>query len=259
MRNFSTPSPCFPLNNSGGVPHPQNCGVGRSLPSSLIARPCGPLPYGRAVQAPHAGSAPRFRGTGRLFSLLLLCLFTGLSSCGSDIADKQGDVALPAAPFGPLLQAETFDGTAYSTALGDLLKEITNPTDGKLDNEKAALYLTAVDAVISRQPDYSNNPALAYRAAEVARATGDFSKGIAYYDYVETSTQPFDQRPMALFMRAFTYDENVKDLEKARRDYEAFIAKYPDHDFADDAALLLKNLGRSEEDILREYEEKAGE
>ncbi|MGB3546087.1 MAG: hypothetical protein WBA17_03885 [Saprospiraceae bacterium] len=190
---------------------------------------------------------------------LLFLLLLGFPSCGNDASTTQEDAALPAAPFGPLLEAETFDGTAYSTALGDLLTEITNPTDGKLDNEKAALYLTAVDAVISRQPDYPNNPALAYRAAEVARATGDFSKGIAYYDYVENSSQPFDQRPMALFMRAFTYDENVKDLEKARRDYEAFIAKYPDHDFADDAALLLKNLGRSEEDILREYEEKAGE
>jgi TolA-binding protein len=37
--------------------------------------------------------------------------------------------------------------------------------------------------------------------------------------------------------------------------YEAFLKKYPNDDFADDAQFLLKNLGKSPEEIIKGFEQ----
>jgi hypothetical protein len=45
------------------------------------------------------------------------------------------------------------------------------------------------------------------------------------------------------------------DLQKAKAVYEQFLQEYPsDQDFADDASNALKLLGKSPEEIVREFE-----
>lgn len=62
-------------------------------------------------------------------------------------------------------------------------------------------------------------------------------------------TQELDKR---FFLEAFTYDNELKEVDVARQLYEQFIDKFPKDELADDAKFLLKNLGKSDDEILQE-------
>jgi len=66
---------------------------------------------------------------------------------------------------------------------------------------------------------------------------------------------PKDSRAgTALFFKAFLYDQQLVDLPSAKQYYEQFLAQYPNHDFVDDAQAALKYLGKSPEELIREFE-----
>ena len=57
---------------------------------------------------------------------------------------------------------------------------------------------------------------------------------------------------MALFMTGFVYENDLMDLKNAKASYESFLKRYPnDPDFADDAQMALKMLGKSPEEIIK--------
>jgi inosine/xanthosine triphosphate pyrophosphatase family protein len=38
--------------------------------------------------------------------------------------------------------------------------------------------------------------------------------------------------------------------------YELFLQKYPDNDFADDARISIENLGKTPEELIKQFEEQ---
>ena len=61
---------------------------------------------------------------------------------------------------------------------------------------------------------------------------------------------------MALFMKAFLFDGTFADSTNSRKYYTEFLEKYPNHEFAKDAKLLLQNVGKSDEEVLKELMDK---
>jgi tetratricopeptide (TPR) repeat protein len=116
----------------------------------------------------------------------------------------------------------------------------------QISEELAALQLTA-------SPDKSAEVLL--RAAALAKAAGKPAKAVELYQRVYTEMPKHPKAPMALFMSGFIYENDLGDLQKARTVYEQFLQEYPaDQDFADDANSALKLLGKSPEEIVREFE-----
>jgi tetratricopeptide (TPR) repeat protein len=62
-----------------------------------------------------------------------------------------------------------------------------------------------------------------------------------------------------LFLKGYVYENNLGRLDKAKAIYEEFLQKYPDNDFADDAEVSLKYLGKSPEELIEIFQRKAGE
>ena len=52
----------------------------------------------------------------------------------------------------------------------------------------------------------------------------------------------------------FVNDDQLKNLVEAQKYYHQFIAEFPEHNLIDDATFSLQNLGKSDEDIIREFE-----
>jgi TolA-binding protein len=93
------------------------------------------------------------------------------------------------------------------------------------------------------------------RAAALAKAAGKPAKAVELYERVHTEMPGHPKAPMALFMSGFVYENDLGDLQKAKSVYERFLQEYPnDQDFADDAGSALKLLGKSPEEIVREFE-----
>lgn len=95
-----------------------------------------------------------------------------------------------------------------------------------------------------------------FEAAETARSIRAFGKALDLYAWVCEGFPESNRAPQALFLQAFTLDNDLGRYEEARVKYEAFIQSFPNNEFVKDARFLLDNLGKSEEEIIRAFEEK---
>jgi TolA-binding protein len=114
----------------------------------------------------------------------------------------------------------------------------------------------ACEAYALANPNADNAADYLHKAAETARAMRTIPKALSLYDWILDRYPNHSKAPQALFLKAFTYDNNLGDIESAREHYEAFLAKYPEDDFADDTEFLLENLGKSDEEILEALTKK---
>ena len=92
------------------------------------------------------------------------------------------------------------------------------------------------------------------KAGETARLLRQFDKALEIFGKIEKNYPNSREAAAAMFMKAFTLDNDLKKLEEAKLAYEAFLQKYPNDEFADDAQFLLKNLGKSPEEIIKVFE-----
>ena len=60
--------------------------------------------------------------------------------------------------------------------------------------------------------------------------------------------------PETVFLKAYVYENLLGNLGQAATVYNDFIVRYPGHDLADDAAAALKYLGKSPEELVKEFE-----
>lgn len=144
-----------------------------------------------------------------------------------------------------------------------LLKEIGmqmfNDTIYRLDEDKARLYVDASEAAVMADPNLPEAAEYLHRAAETARTLRDIPKAITLYDWIIGQYPTHPRGATALFLKAFTFDNDLKDYENARKYYEEFLAKYPNNEFAESAKFLLDNLGKSDEELRQIIEQKQKE
>lgn len=144
-----------------------------------------------------------------------------------------------------------------------LLKEIGlkmfNDSIYRLDENMAHLYVDASEAAVMANPDMPNAPEYLHRAAETARTLRDIPKAITIYDWIIERYPNHPRGATSLFLKAFTYDNDLKDFENARIYYEDFLKKYPNNEFAESAQFLLENLGKSEAELREILERKSKE
>lgn len=186
------------------------------------------------------------------------------ASCGQDTptgesAETAGEVTIQSAAFKPVAEALEADGSAAKIG-GLLMQSFPSVSDesGVLNPVNSKDF---VDLSVQLADKYPKDTLVAlplYKAAELARSLNDPKLAAILYERVHDDYSGFSKAPEALFMAAFTYDEHLNSLDKARETYEKFLKMYPDNVFAKDTPMLLENLGKSDEEILRQLEEKAG-
>ena len=149
-----------------------------------------------------------------------------------------------------------------SKGIVETISEIrTNMTDketGRLDLKKANKYITYSEIYALMQPNEKVVPELLQKAGEVARSIRAYPKSIEIYDWILDKYGKTKFASQALFMKAFTFDNELNDKKKAKAYYEEFLQKYPNDSFADDTKFLLENIGKTNEDIIKSFSGKEG-
>ncbi len=147
--------------------------------------------------------------------------------------------------------------------LDSLLREygtrMFNDSIYRLNEDMAHLYVDATEAAVMVQPDLPDAPEYLHRAAETARTLRDIPKAITLYDWIIERYPTHPRGSTALFLKAFTFDNDLKDYENARKYYEEFLAKYPKSEFAESAQFLIDNLGKSDEELRQIIEKRKEE
>ena len=170
--------------------------------------------------------------------MFILCLFIG--ACKSD----------PTAT----VDGKTVPIEEKNAAISQLENEIEQkgPDPEKME-ELMKLYETHVEAFPEKE---GLNVSYLLKAGELARAGQHYDKAIQYYSQIIRRYGSNEKADKAWFLKAFTFDEHLHQLDSAKYFYEQYLSRYPKGQFADDAQATLKNLGKTPEEIVKEFEEK---
>ncbi len=129
----------------------------------------------------------------------------------------------------------------------------------RLNNRVGRQYVDACEAYAIVFDGTPEAVELLHKAAETARTLNTIHKAIELYDWILTRYPDNARASQALFLKAFTYDSNLGDVENAKLYYTEFLKKYPEDDFAESATFLLENLGKDDDELLDILQKKSQE
>jgi len=125
-----------------------------------------------------------------------------------------------------------------------------------LDKKKASLFVEKSILYVSLYPDHEISPAFLFRAAEVSRALKQYQQGVQMLDQVYTQYPQYEKAPDALFLKAYTYEESLKDSASAKKYYNEFLQKFPDHHLKNQVEQLLSVIDKSPEELIKSFKKK---
>lgn len=114
------------------------------------------------------------------------------------------------------------------------------------------LYIKRIDSL----PKDSLTSDYLFKAADVSVNLGNSARTLVLLNRFSREYPKHEQAPISLFLKAFVYETQMNDTSQARLAYEEFLYRYPESDFAKDAHSAIDNLGKSPEDLIREFELK---
>ncbi len=122
----------------------------------------------------------------------------------------------------------------------------TDEIDPKLANGMIGLY----EAYVQKFPEDANCAEYLFKAADIAMNFDRSEDAIAFLSQIEKDYIDFDKYSTCIFLIAFVYDNNLGDVENARKYYNKFIAKYPQHNLVKNAEAALEYLEIDDEDLI---------
>lgn len=143
----------------------------------------------------------------------------------------------------------------YQENISKLEEEFSDQSSG-LSKAKAQMLADAYIEYSEKFPDDSMSAEYLFKAADISMNITNAKQAISLYDEILAKYPDFRKAPQCVFLKAFVYENNLNDLVNAEKYYMEFLEKYPNDDFADDAQISLDNLGKSPEELIREFEEK---
>lgn len=121
------------------------------------------------------------------------------------------------------------------------------------DQAVAKRFLEVAEGYSELITDRGKYVELMMKTAGLAKSTGQFNKAVQLYSRISTKVP--ERGSTALFMQGFIYENDLKNIEKAKAVYETFLKEYPDDpDYTDDVRMSLKLLGKSPEEIVKSFE-----
>jgi len=125
----------------------------------------------------------------------------------------------------------------------------------KIDTVATSELLSAYQNFSAKYPDDSLSPEYLYKAAGLAVGLKRGLQAVFLYEFINHTYPGYRRNPECLFMEAFTYENTLGNIGKAKELYNEFLSRYPDHELADDALTAIKFLGKSPEKIVSEFDE----
>lgn len=149
--------------------------------------------------------------------------------------------------------------TPVDSVITGMGKRIFADTTNTLNEEAARQYVDACEAYALVNHGTDASVEYLHKASETARTLRSTAKTLSIYEWILKAYPDHKRSAQALFLKGFTYDNDLKDYETAKAAYTEFLQKYPKDEFASSAQFLLDNLGKSDDELLKALQEKAAQ
>ncbi len=129
----------------------------------------------------------------------------------------------------------------------------------ELNNVTAGLAIKSYNDFVKAFPDDSLCPDFLFKAGEIATATKQYPQSLMYYKNITDKYPNYKNYTASLYLQGFLLDNYLNDDAKAKVIYEEVIAKYPTTIYADNAKMAIRNLGKSDDELIKEFKKKNGQ
>ncbi|GAB1404208.1 hypothetical protein MASR1M74_13870 [Lentimicrobium sp.] len=141
----------------------------------------------------------------------------------------------------------------------DALEKQIDASGGSPDQAKLDELLSEYDNYVNKYPDDTLAPDYLYKSITLSMFMNDGDKALAYTDRMINNYPQNRYMPEVIFLKGFIYENLLNNYGQALKYYQEFIKMFPGHDLADDAEAAITHLGKSPEEIVREFEQKEAE
>lgn len=135
-------------------------------------------------------------------------------------------------------------------------KELYGDSTMVMDFAKAKDMIALYADFVKKYPENEKAEDYLFKAGEVSMGATQSNVAIKYFEQYYEKYPKAEKAPYSLFMQGFIYETQLQNTEKAKWCYEKFISDFPSHKLAEDAKYSIANLGKSEEELIREFEAK---
>jgi|SRR3954469_459161 len=108
-------------------------------------------------------------------------------------------------------------------------------------------------------PDDSLAAIYLFKGGEVATAIQNYSDALHAYEQITSNYPTFRYARESLYLQGFLLDNYLNDDAKAKTIYEKFLSTYTTGPFVEDAKAAIANLGKTDEELIKEFKKKNGE
>lgn len=107
--------------------------------------------------------------------------------------------------------------------------------------------------------DDSLTPGYLFKGAEIATAIQDYANALRAYEKITTAYPEFQYARESLYLQGFLLDNYLNDDAKAKVVYEKFLSNYTTGPYVEDAKAAIANLGKSDEELIKQFQKMNGE
>lgn len=123
------------------------------------------------------------------------------------------------------------------------------------DSKKALNLVQSYEAFVTANPTDNASADYLFKSAEIYRSLKDFKKSNECYEKIISQFPSYEKAAHSLFLMGFCYENDLKQLDKAKALYQKFLNQYPEHELRDDVEFSLNNIGKSPEEIIKQFEQ----
>ena len=150
----------------------------------------------------------------------------------------------------------TSENEAMNKKIDSLEMILFHDSMGVINQKVSQELMITYEKFVNQNPDDSLTADYLFRNAQIALSLKLGSRSVTYLEQFCSKYPQHPKAPHALFLEAFIYETELNKLDMAKQKYEEFITKYPQNDLYPDAKISLENLGKSGEEIMKEFEKK---
>lgn len=156
--------------------------------------------------------------------------------------------------FGACNPKQSWKRNAIETAEKTLMEQAKA---GKIDTVAVNALLKDYEAYSEKYPEDTMGATYLFKAADFYRYMHKPLKSIALYGSIYDRYPTIAKHPYALFLQAFTYENEVGNEHASKILYEKFLKLYPEHPIANDVRTTLNNLGKTPEQLIEQFQQNA--
>jgi tetratricopeptide (TPR) repeat protein len=153
-------------------------------------------------------------------------------------------------------QPHTVDKEKLVQEIKHLEDTLRAKADQKIDRKLAKELIEKSNTYVEAFPKDDLSPAYLFRAGNIAIGISSFKEAVSYFETIHQKYNDYERAPDALFLEGFTYENHLNDIENAKKCYNDFLKRFPDNQLADQVRVVLENIGKSPEELVKSFQKK---